>query len=208
MLLMNRFWETTDCSAIKNYVMHHLKCGSHQCNLFLKWHVRNSYHCINEKQAWTTVSGDFQGDVYDLHISKVILVYLGQDRYARLWKKSAPIENSYVGPNFNYAPMANPPATLTEGFHTVQTLLELHGDDLDSEEQNRMENRVIFTELLSDAMDKVVEHLDTCPIPTFGIAPSQSPALPFFEILDPPLHRAENWSQQNLLTCLPRFHLH
>ena len=60
--------------------------------------------------------------------------------------------------------MANPPATLTEEFHTAQTLLELHGDDLDSEEQNRMENRVIFTELLSDAMDKVVEHLDTCPM--------------------------------------------
>ena len=27
-----------------------------------------------------------------------------------------------------------------------------------------MENRVTFTELLSDAMDKVVEHLDTCSI--------------------------------------------
>ena len=60
--------------------------------------------------------------------------------------------------------MANPPATLMEEFYTAQTLLELHGDDLDNEEQNRMENRVIFTELLSDAMDKVVEHLDTCPI--------------------------------------------
>ena len=91
-------------------------------------------------------------------------MYLGQDRYARLWKKSAPIENSYVGPNFNYAPMANLPATLTEEFHTAQTLLELHSDELDSEEQNWMENRVIFTELLSDAIDKVVEHLDTCPI--------------------------------------------
>ena len=120
---------------------------------------------LMKSKPWATVSGNFQGDIYDLlHISEVILVYLGQDRYARLWKKSAPIENSYVGPNFNYAPMANPPATLTEEFHTAQTLLELHGDDLDSEEQNWMENRVIFTELLSDAMDKVVEHLDTCPI--------------------------------------------
>ena len=60
-------------------------------------------------------------------------------------------------------PMANPPATLTEEFHTAQTLLELHSDDLDSEEQNWMENRVIFMELLFDAIDKVVEHLDTCP---------------------------------------------
>ena len=53
--------------------------------------------------------------------------------------------------------MANPPATLIEEFHTTQTLLELHGEDLDSEEQNRMENRIIFTQLLFDAMDKVVD---------------------------------------------------
>ena len=96
-------------------------------------------------------------------------MYLGQDRYARLWKKSGPIENSYVGPNFNYAPMANPPTTLTEEFHTAQTLLELHGDDRDREEQNRQENSVISTELLSDAMDKVVEYLDTSPISNLNI---------------------------------------
>ena len=119
---------------------------------------------LTKTKPWTTVSGNYQGDVYNLlRISKVILVYLGQDRYARLWKKSAPIENSYIGQNFNYAPMANPPATLTEEFQTAQTLLELQGDDLDLEEPNRMENSVIFTELLSDAMDKVVEHPDTCP---------------------------------------------
>ena len=120
---------------------------------------------LTKSKPWTTVSGDFQGDVYDLlRISEVILVYLGQDRYASLWKKSAPIETSYIGPNFNYAPMANSPATLTEEFHTAQTLLELHGDNLDSEEQNRLENSVISIELFSDAMDKVVDHLDTCPI--------------------------------------------
>ena len=119
---------------------------------------------LTKTKPWTTVSGNYQGDVYDLLcISEVILVYLGCDRYAHLWKKSAPIESSYIGPNFNYAPVANPPATLTEEFQTAQTLLELHGDDLDRKEQNRMENSVIFTELLSDAMDKVVEHLDTCP---------------------------------------------
>ena len=119
---------------------------------------------LMKSKLWTTVKGNYQGDVYNLLcISKVILVYLGQDRYARLWKKSAPIENNYVGPNFNYAPMANPPATLTEEFHTAQTLLELHGEDLDSEEQNRMENRIIFTKLLFDAMDKIVEHLEHLP---------------------------------------------
>ena len=100
---------------------------------------------LMKSKPWTTVSGKYQGDVYDLlRISKVTLVYLGQDRYAPLWKKTALIENSYVGPNFNYAPMANPPATLTEEFHTTQTLLELHCEDLDSEEQNWMENRIFY----------------------------------------------------------------
>ena len=65
--------------------------------------------------------------------------------------------------------MANPPATLTEEFHTAQTLLELHGDKLDRDTCNRTENCVIFTELLSDAMDKIVEHPDTCPISKLNV---------------------------------------
>ena len=113
---------------------------------------------LTKSKPWTTVSGDFQGDVYDLlRISEAILVY-------HLCKKLTLIQTSYIGPNFNYAPMANSSATLTEEFHTAQTLLELHGDNLDSEEQNRMENSAIPVELLSDAMDKVVDHLDTCSI--------------------------------------------
>ena len=60
--------------------------------------------------------------------------------------------------------MANSSPTLTEEFHTAQTLLELHDDELDSEEQNRLGNHVIYMELLTDVMDKVVDHLDTCPI--------------------------------------------
>ena len=137
---------------------------------------------LTKTKPWTTVSGNYQGDVYDLLCnSEVILVYLGRDRYAHLWKKSAPTENSYIGPNFNYAPMANPPATLMEEFQTAQTLLELHGDDLDREEQNRIENSVTFTELLSDAMDKVVEHLDTCPTSKLNVPDAMDC------ILEPPL---------------------
>ena len=63
---------------------------------------------LTKSKPWTTVSGNFQGDVYDLlHISEVTLAYLGQDKYARLWKKSAPTETSYIGPNFNFSPMAS-----------------------------------------------------------------------------------------------------
>ena len=46
---------------------------------------------LTKSKPWTTVSGNFQGDLYDLLcISEVILVYLGQDRYAHLWKKISP----------------------------------------------------------------------------------------------------------------------
>ena len=118
---------------------------------------------LTKSKPWTTVSGNFQGDVYDLlHISEVTLAYLGHDKYARLWKKSAPTETSYIGPNFNFSPMASSSATLTEEYQTAQTLLKLHGDDLDREETSQMDG-VIRTELLIDAMDKVVDHLDTCP---------------------------------------------
>ena len=118
---------------------------------------------LTKSKPWTTVSGNFQGDIYDLlHISEVTLAYLGHDKYARLWKKSAPTETSYIGPNFNFSPMASSSATLTEEYQTAQTLLKLHDDDLDREETSQMDG-VIHTELLIDAMDKVVDHLDTCP---------------------------------------------
>ena len=116
---------------------------------------------LTRSKPWTTISGDYQGDVYNLlRIHKVTLVYLGQDRYVHLRKKSVPSGNSYVGPNFNYAPMVNPSAVPTDDdLNTAQALLELHGDEPEPE----VANPIIFTELLYDAMDKVVEHLDTCP---------------------------------------------
>ena len=120
---------------------------------------------LMKSKPWTTISGDYQGDMYDLLcISKVALVYLGQDRYAHLWKKTAPSGNRYVGPNFNYAPMANPSAVPTDDdLNMAQALLEIHGDEPESKDLNQVANPIIFTELLYDAMDKVVEHLDTCP---------------------------------------------
>ena len=84
---------------------------------------------LTRSKPWTTVSGDYIGGVEDLlRISGVCLVYLGQDRYARLLKKPSPESNSYVGPSFNFAPMVNPPVPPTEeDLNTAHTLLELHG---------------------------------------------------------------------------------
>ena len=120
---------------------------------------------LTKNEPWTTISWDYQGDMNDLlHISAVSLVYLGKDRFASLWKKTSPSGNSFVGPNFNYAPMVNPPvAPSADNLTTAQALLELHGDEPESEDPNQGQKPTIFTELLDDAMDKVVEHLDTCP---------------------------------------------
>ena len=42
--------------------------------------------------------------------------------------------------------MANPPAALTEDdLHTAQALLELHGDEPNSKEQNQVANGNIFS---------------------------------------------------------------
>ena len=58
---------------------------------------------LTKTKPWTTVSGEFQGNIYDLlHISKVNLVYLGENRFARLWKKDDLNSSSHIGPNYNF----------------------------------------------------------------------------------------------------------
>ena len=102
-----------------------------------------------------------------LQISKVNLVYLGENRFARLWKKDDPNGSSYLGPNFNFQftpqavtpakpakpakphkPARSAPPTQVE-LRTEETLLELSGN-------------VVH---LLDAMDKIVGHQDTCSPP-------------------------------------------
>ena len=98
---------------------------------------------LMKNKPWTTISGNYQGDVDDLLcISAISLVYLGKDRFAHLWKKSSFNGNSFVGPNFNYAPVANPPvAPTTDDLTTAQALLELHGDEPEFEDPNQGQNR-------------------------------------------------------------------
>ena len=114
---------------------------------------------LTKSKPWTTVSGEYQGDVCDLlEISGVCLVYLGQGRHAQLWKKTTPEGNSYIGPSFNYNPMSSPTAPPTEeDIDIAHTLLELQGIDPIQEDIN-----TIALPVSMDAMDKVVEHGDTC----------------------------------------------
>ena len=53
---------------------------------------------LTMSKPWTTVCGEYGGTVEDLlDVSSVNLVYLGQHKYARLWKKVGPDGSSYIG---------------------------------------------------------------------------------------------------------------
>ena len=131
---------------------------------------------ITKTKPWTMVSGEFQGTVHDLlRISKVNLVYLGENRFACLWKKNDPNRSSYIGPNYNFqftplavtpakpakprkrAKLTGPVSPTQEELRTAETLLEL-SDNIVQQTEQPIENLV-------DAMDKVVGHQDTCSPP-------------------------------------------
>ena len=83
---------------------------------------------ITKSRPWTTVHGNYPGSLDDvLQLSSVKLAYLGQDRYAVLWKKISLSEPSLHKRNFNYTPMLplqQPPTH--EEMETAETLMYLH----------------------------------------------------------------------------------
>ena len=101
-------------------------------------------------------------------------MYLGENRFVRLWQKDDPNERSYIRPNYNYnftrlpvTPAKPPkpkcrksstamPPTQVE-LQTAETLLELSGSMTAPPEQP--------PDHLSDAMDKIVGHLDVTSPP-------------------------------------------
>ena len=115
---------------------------------------------LSRSKPWTTISGDFQGDVYDLlSLSTVNLVYLGRNQYARLWRKAVPESesSSYMGPNFNYAPLVNiPDPTTEEELNTAHTLLELH-DNEPLPKTTEPTTTAMPSVHLYDAIDKITE---------------------------------------------------
>ena len=124
---------------------------------------------LTMSKPWITVCGDYGGTVEDLlDVSSVNLVYLGQHKYARIWKKVVPDGSSYIGPNFNYSPMLALPedevTTLTtEELNMAQVLLDLCGEeDFPSIAQTSTEIPTPDINALQDAMDKIVDHVDTC----------------------------------------------
>ena len=81
---------------------------------------------LTKTKPWTTVHPSFEGDIYDaLSISKVGLVYLDMNRFARLWKKVSVEDRNYITQSYDHPMMVTlPPLPLREELETSQTLLE------------------------------------------------------------------------------------
>ena len=123
---------------------------------------------LTMSKPWTTVDGGYGGTVEDiLDVSSVNLVYLGQHKYAWLWKKAVPDGRSYIGPNFNYPPMLELPEDMaiplsTEEINTAQALLDLgESEDLPSASSRNIEMPSSDPVALYDAMDKITNSIDT-----------------------------------------------
>ena len=70
--------------------------------------VRIHSSILPKNRPWTTIGGDFTGDIYDaLKISRLIFSYLGNNKFARVWNKESPDAPSYIQQSFNYSPMVN-----------------------------------------------------------------------------------------------------
>ena len=126
---------------------------------------------LTMSKPWTTVSGEYGGTVEDLlDVSSVNLVYLGQHRYARLWKKAVPDGSSYMGPNFNYPPMLELPKDTgntpsTEEMDTAQALLVLGvAENFPSTGRNSTETQPPNPNTWHDAMDKITDSTDTTTV--------------------------------------------
>ena len=55
---------------------------------------------ITKSKLWTTVTPDFQGNEWDvLETSSINLLYMGANRFGRIWKKAVPVQPSFYSPN-------------------------------------------------------------------------------------------------------------
>ena len=124
---------------------------------------------LTKGRAWTTVHGNFPGTLNDvLQLSEVKLVYLGQDRYATLWKKVSPDEPSLRERNYNYAPMlpiSHPPTHVE--METAEILLNMQQGPpvVDMSIVLPHPPEFVSPNVLptADAMDKITDRYDINP---------------------------------------------
>ena len=123
---------------------------------------------ITNSKLWTTVTPEFQGTDMDvLDISPIKLLYMGVNRFGRIWKKLLPDQPSFYGPNFNYQPML--PLTSvpdTDDVETACTLVQI-GDNVS---QYLQDTEITIPPMFEGpavtigdyAMDKIVGVHDVC----------------------------------------------
>ena len=121
---------------------------------------------LTRGRAWTTVQGDYPGTLTDvLQLSDVKLAYLGQDRFATLWKKVSPEDSSLRKRSYNYAPMlplAHPPTHIE--IETAETLINLQQGIPPADTSASMPHPPEFesptVSPTGDAMDKIADRYD------------------------------------------------
>ena len=122
---------------------------------------------ITKSKLWTTVTADYQGTEWDvLDISTIKLLYMGSNRFGRIWKKAVADQPSFYGQNFNYQPMiplSSVPSSID--VETACTLIQI-GDSVPQAQDESVTEFQTFTgpdvEMHDDAMDKIVNRLDVC----------------------------------------------
>ena len=121
---------------------------------------------LTKGKAWTTVQGNYPGTLDDvLQLSEVKLFYLGQDKYAVLWKKVSPSESSIHQRNYNYNPMlplAQPPSQVE--LETAETLVQMQQIDQTVDTSIVLPHPPEFmspnVSTDADAMDKITDRYD------------------------------------------------
>ena len=123
---------------------------------------------ITKSKLWTTVAADYQGTEWDvLDISTIKLLYMGANRYGRIWKKAVADQPSFYRQNFNYQPMlplnSVPSSTDVE---TACTLVQIGDTVLPYAQEEPVSETPLFggpnVNKHADAMDKIVDRLDVC----------------------------------------------
>ena len=123
---------------------------------------------ITKSKLWTTVTPDFQGTEWDvLETSAIKLLYMGANRFGRVWKKAVPDQPSFYGPNFNYQPMlpliSFPSTTDVE---TACTLVQIGDTVPPYMHETPVAETPLFegptVQAYDDAMDKIVNRFDVC----------------------------------------------
>ena len=124
---------------------------------------------LSNGRPWTTVHGNYPGNLDDvLQLSSVKLAYMGNDKYAVLWKKLSPSDPSLRERSYNYAPMlplALPPSQAE--LDTAETLIGMQqGVQITDTSKNMPHPPEFETSNVSpnaDAMDKVIDQYDSNP---------------------------------------------